>query len=666
MKKTVLALLLASVLSPFTVAGPAQTPTIEQSLNLKSAGGPRISPDGRYVAYQVQKTNWEENAFETEIWMAVTATGECYRLTNAKKSSTNPQWSPDSKRLAFVSDRDGKRQIYMIAPNGGEAVQLTSVETGVTTLSWSPDGRRIAFTATDAESKARKDRKEKYGEFEVVQADYAFTHLWMIDAPAELKDKKPEPVRLTEGSSFSVNGFSWSPDSGRLAFSAAKDPDLGSSDTSDIFILSVSDKTLKRIVDTKGPDGNPVWSPDGRQIAYQTANGREFFFYANSYIAVTPAGGGARQVLTESFDELPGLIEWAADGVYFNALQKTSSQLFRLNPATKAIEQVSGQANYGASQFSFTADFKQVAFVGAGANDYPEVFVSALKPFQPKRLTTMSDQLKDFRLATREVIQWKSADGTPIEGVLIKPAGFDPSKKYPLLVVIHGGPTGVDTPVIRGDRYYPIEMFAAKGALILRPNYRGSAGYGEKFRSLNVRNLGVGDYWDVISGVDHLIAQGIVDRDRVGAMGWSQGGYISAFITCSSDRFKAVSVGAGISDWMTYYVNTDIHPFTRQYLKATPWDDAEIYQKTSPISYVKKAKTPTLIQHGELDKRVPIPNAYELRQALEDRGVPVKMVVYKGFGHGIDKPKQQRAVMEHNYEWFTQWIWGEKPAQEGK
>jgi dipeptidyl aminopeptidase/acylaminoacyl peptidase len=149
-------------------------------------------------------------------------------------------------------------------------------------------------------------------------------------------------------------------------------------------------------------------------------------------------------------------------------------------------------------------------------------------------------------------------------------------------------------------------------------------------------------------------------------MGWSQGGYISAFITCSSDRFKAVSVGAGISDWMTYYVNTDIHPFTRQYLKATPWDDAEIYRKTSPISYVKNAKTPTLIQHGELDKRVPIPNAYELRQALEDRGVPVKMIVYKGFGHGIDKPKQQRAVLEQNYEWFSQWIWGDKAAQEGK
>ena len=667
MKKTLLTFFVGSTLSLLSLSVLAQTtPTIERSLNLRSAGGPRISPDGRYVAYQVQKTNWEENAFETEIWIAVTSTGESYRLTNAKKSSSNPQWSPDSKRVAFISDREGKRQIYLIAPTGGESMQLTNVETGVSTMNWSPDGRRIAFTAGDAESKARKERKEKYGDFEVVQADYTFSHLWMIDAPAEVKEKKPEAMRLTDGSSFSVNGFSWSPDSTRIAFSAAKDPDISSSASGDIYLLNIGDKSTRRIIDTGGPDGNPVWSPDGRQIAYQTSNGNEFFYYTNSYIGVAAADGTGRQVLSQSFDESPGLIEWGKDGIYFSGLRKTSSHLFRLNPTTKAIEQVSAPANYSASQFSFSEDFKQVAFVGAGANEYPEVFVSSLKPFQAKRLTNMSDQLKGFRLATREVIEWKSTDGTPIEGVLIKPAGFDPSKKYPLLVVIHGGPTGVDTPVLRADRYYPIEMFAAKGALILRPNYRGSAGYGEKFRSLNVRNLGVGDYWDVISGVDHLIARGIVDSERVGAMGWSQGGYISAFITCSSDRFKAVSVGAGISDWMTYYVNTDIHPFTRQYLKATPWDDPDIYQKTSPISYVKKAKTPTLIQHGELDRRVPIPNAYQLRQALEDRGVPVKMVVYKGFGHGIDKPKQHRAVLEQNYEWFTQWVWGEKPAQEGK
>src|SRR5207302_2053392 len=234
-------------------------------------------------------------------------------------------------------------------------------------------------------------------------------------------------------------------------------------------------------------------------------------------------------------------------------------------------------ASFASSQYSFTRDYQQAAFVAAGPNEYAEVYVSPLAAFAPQKLTKMAEQFKDFQLAKREVVQWKSTDGALIEGVLIKPADFEVTKKYPLLVVIHGGPTGVDTPVLRADRTYPLEMFVAKGAVILRPNYRGSAGYGEKFRSLNVRNLGVGDYWDVISGVDSLIAQGFVDKDRVGAMGWSQGGYISSYITTFSDRFRAVSVGAGISAWWTYYVNTDITPFTRQYLHATPWDDPEIY-----------------------------------------------------------------------------------------
>jgi dipeptidyl aminopeptidase/acylaminoacyl peptidase len=195
---------------------------------------------------------------------------------------------------------------------------------------------------------------------------------------------------------------------------------------------------------------------------------------------------------------------------------------------------------------------------------------------------------------------------------------------------------------------------------VLEPNYRGSAGYGEKFRSLNVRNLGVGDAWDVISGVDALIAKGLADPNRVATMGWSQGGYISAFLaTHDSGRFKAVSVGAGISDWTTYYVNTDITPFTPQYLKATPWDDAEIYAKTSPITYIKSASVPTLIQHGATDQRVPLPNAFELYRGLQDRGVPSKLIVYKGFegvGHGPSNPISCRSVMQHNLEWFDKYL----------
>ena len=647
--------LVAFVVCGWAFAG--SVPTIEESLGMKSAAGAQISPDGRYVAYTVQQANWEENDFVSQIWVAVTATGERYQLTSGKKSSTGPQWSPDSRRLAFTSDRDGKRQIYVISPSGGEAVSLTAEENGIGAIAWSPDGASIAFTSSGPDAKARKDRKEKYGDFEIVAGDYAMNHLWLIKVDGT---KPPKATQLTKGEQFSVGAFSWSPDGQRIAFSAARDPDLGSNDTETLYVLDLADLHVKKLLDSPGPHGNPKWSPNGREIAFTTSASSPYFFYTNRYIGVIPAEGGQARLLTKAFDEDPNLIEWASDGIYFGAAQKTASHIFRIDPATLAVRRITAPDAFHDSGGSFTKDHRTMAGVGASPNHFAEVFVSSTSDFAPKYLTDVSAQYKDFRLGSREVVQWKSKDGAAIEGILIKPADFDPSRKYPLLVVIHGGPTGVDTPLMAADRTYPVERFVAKGAVVLKPNYRGSAGYGEKFRALNVRNLGLGDYDDVISGVDSLIAQGFVDKDRVGAMGWSQGGYISAFITCYSDRFKAVSVGAGISDWMTYYVNTDIHPFTRQYLKATPWEDPEIYRKTSPITYVSRARTPTLIQHGDQDKRVPPPNAFELYQALKDRNVPVKLILYKGFGHPINKPKQQRAVMEHNYDWFAKYIWGEE------
>jgi dipeptidyl aminopeptidase/acylaminoacyl peptidase len=355
-------------------------------------------------------------------------------------------------------------------------------------------------------------------------------------------------------------------------------------------------------------------------------------------------------------------VDWARSGIFFSASSRTWSYLYRLDPQTKKVTRLAHADQWNASSFSFSKDFSTVAFLASDPQSFAEVFVAPMATMAPKRLSDLGAQIASWPRARREVIAWKSQDGTPIEGVLHKPADFQAGRRYPLLVVIHGGPTGVSRPVPYGSTTsYPIDIWLAKGALVLEPNYRGSAGYGEKFRSLNIRNLGVGDAWDVISGIDALVAQGLVDNDRVGVMGWSQGGYISAFLTThDSARFKAVSVGAGISDWMTYYVNTDIHPFTRRYLKATPWDDPAIYAKTSPITYVKGAKAPTLIQHGELDKRVPIPNGYELYQGLQDQGVPVKMIVYKGFGHGLTKPKANLAAMEHNLEWFDRYIFGVK------
>jgi len=650
------------------LSGAAEVPTIKQSIEFRRPSGPRISPDGRYVAYSVQETNWKDNAFVRQIWIHDTETERNYQLTAGSKSAASPEWSPDGSRILFSSSRDGDSKLYVISPFGGEALALTDGEMAPGSYEWSPDGKKVAFTSAGKKKPEKQEKREKkYGEFEQVDRDYRMSHLWVVDAPEAIPpdpEQLPEPERITEGGEYTVGGFAWSPDGAYIAFSATVDPDRNNYHTADLYTVRLSDKGVKKIVGAGGPDSNPVWSPDGNRIAYQTAAGKERYYYLNGEIAVVPAEGGEPAVLTAGFDEDPYLIDWGDAGLYFQAQRKTTGQVYRLDPDSKRVEPITETGGWSVHSMSFSRDFRMAAFSAAKTNGFYELRTSALAPFEPKPFTRSAEQFEDFELATKEVISWTSQDGAVIEGILIKPADYDPSKRYPLLVVIHGGPTGVDTPHRSADRYYPVERFAAKGALVLRPNYRGSAGYGEKFRSLNVRNLGVGDAWDVVSGVDHLIGQGLVDGDRAGAMGWSQGGYISAFLTCASDRFKAISVGAGISDWMTYYVNTDIHPFTRQYLHATPWDDPAIYRKTSPISYVENAQTPTLIQHGENDRRVPLPNSYELYQALRDRNVPVEFVVYKGFGHGITKPKELLHVMQQNYDWFSKHIWGEEPAPE--
>jgi dipeptidyl aminopeptidase/acylaminoacyl peptidase len=643
-------------------------PSFVDVLSLDYLGGYDLSPDGTAVAYEVRSPNWEENRYDREIWLWRQGR-EAIRLTRSPNgTSRSPRWSPDGRWIAFLSNRDEEQQIQLIRADGGEAMELTSHEEGVNSFDWSPDGRRIAFTASDPADSLKKELEEEYGAWAVEDDDTGRTHLWVVDV---VGDAASEPERLTEGTEFTVNGFEWSPDGTRIGF--GHQPDRAINSRGDISVLEIESGEITPVVTGPGEEGGFEWSPDGEWLLYSSAGADTTSnYYLNSRLwKIRSTGGGDPIPLAAELDENLWSYWWTEAGIFVVAWQGTDRRVFTVDPDSGShMEFAAEPARIWGLDFS--ANEKMMLVNASSATTLPELYLTDSSSYAPVRITDFSAQLEGWEVGTSEVVSWTSEDGTEIEGVLHKPADFDPSRKYPLLVVIHGGPTGTDYPMPVLGYVYPVTQWLAKGALVLRPNYRGSAGYGEAFRSLNVRNLGVGDAWDVMSGVDHLVEQGIVDEERMGAMGWSQGGYISAFLTTTTDRFAAISVGAGISNWMTYYVNTDIHPFTRQYLKGTPWDDPEVYAKTSPMTYILDASTPTLIQHGENDRRVPIPNAYELYQGLQDVGVETKLIVYEDFGHGISRPKERLAAVWHNWQWFGKYIWDEdvqlplpEPEQDG-
>jgi dipeptidyl aminopeptidase/acylaminoacyl peptidase len=670
------ALLLQAGLSHAQSPASSGQPTISfhKWLSIAQAGAAVLSPDGANIAYTVTTTDWKENSYHTEIWLS-RQNHPPFQLThNQKNSSSSPKWSPDSKWIAFLSDRGDKTQLYLISADGGEAFPLTKEDEGITSFAWSPDGHQLAFIRPEADSKTFKSIKDHYGAFGEEGKDYKLSHLWLIHLsldsmtdPTLQPDSAtlPTPTRLTSGD-FTVTDLKWSPTGNLIAYNRQPDPYIPSSIHAAIDVLDLTTNKIKTTIADPAGDQLIAWSPDDASLLYSSSvNDTTSNYYKNNRLFITPVSAAppasavpaapTPREIAATFDENKNVQDWNPKGIFFTALQHTRSSLFRIDPATGEVTPATIATDV-IGNVSFSKDGSQMAWSGRSFSGLTEINTAA------GSLTHLSDQLKGWPLPSNEVIQWKSKDGATIEGILLKSANYDPRKKYPLLVVIHGGPTGIDFPEPMPTYVYPIAQWCEKGAVVLRVNYRGSAGYGEKFRSLNVRNLGVGDMWDVLSGIDYLNKKGLIDTTRMGCMGWSQGGYISAFLTTHTSVFKAISVGAGISDWATYYVSTDITPFTREYLKATPWEDKAIYEKTSPITTINQAQTPTLIQHGELDHRVPISDAYELYRGLQDRHIPSRLIVYKGFGHGITKPKERLAAIWHNWQWFAKYIWGEDVA----
>jgi len=639
----------------YPVVHPAR---LEDLLRIRNIEDARISPAGDRVAYVLSEIDLDENATPSRIWLVKATGGAPLRLTAGPGRDETPRWSPDGKVLAFLSDRDGSNQIWLIDLAGGEGSKPAAVEGGVSTFAWSPDGRKIAFLARAPKPPEPAKALNMPAEVVVYDPDVPGLHLFVLDLASK------DTSQLTQ-TPMAVVDFTWSPDGKRIAFAAQPSPRIQDLFRTDIFSVDLETRVVRDLVKRPGIDTFPRWSPDGKEVAFLSTEGKTEWI-ANWYLCIVPAEGGAPRNLTPKFVEFMFTPQWSPDGrrIFFQSPAGLRNQLYSVSPDAGEPKPLL-KGDFVWSDFSFSVNAERVAFLGTDSSTPTEVFVSGLEEFKPVRLTFTNPELQDVSLGRQEIVHWKSSDGLEIEGLLLLPPGPPAGKPYPMLTYVHGGPSGrfaaefspqIGSPYPIQAECYPLHVLAGLGYAIFMPNPRGSYGYGDKFRKANLLDWGGGDTRDIMSGIDGLIGRKIADPEKLGIMGRSYGGYMTAWIISQTSRFKVASLGAGMTNLVSFYGQTDIPGYTEYYLGDVPWKAMDRYLRRSAIFYAGNIKTPTLILHGEKDFRVPLPQAQELYAALKRNGVPVQLIIYPRQGHVAVEPKFMRDMMERNLDWFARWM----------